>query len=169
MACEVAMLNHPVDVSGVPELYHQASWSQPLSPEMMSSPVHAQSPLGSVCSPVSSVHSPVLSHPNSSLGCCSPVTAHSPAVQAQSPIAATMHGSPLDAQIKQEQGLENADFRYSTDCIGGNSLSTLLRGGTMMNGHMGPPAPREILDGEFLCLQCVFVRTRVCKIVCIDS
>ena len=154
MACEVAMLNHPVDVSGVPELYHQTNWSQPLSPEMMSSPVHAHSPLGSVCSPVSSVHSPILSHPNSSLGCCSPVAALSPAVQAHSPLAA-MHGSPLDVHIKQEQGLD-ADFRYVSDC-GLNSLSTLLRGGTMLNGHMGPPAPREILDGKFECVYAEFL------------
>ena len=134
-------------------LYHQTTWTQPLSPEM-GSPVYAHSPVGSVCSPASA-HSP-LSHANSPIGgCCSPVAAaHSPIMQAQSPV----HGSMT---IKQEY-----DDSYRGTC---SRLTSLLKtqdlsGATFPNGSfMGPPAPREILDGTWLyvCTKCVHDRDSI--------
>ena len=124
MACEVAVMTHPVD-----NVYHQGSWSQPLSPEI-GSPVHVHSPVnGSVCSP-GSAHSPVLSHASSPqyVGCCSPVAAHRPI-----------------AEIKQEQ-LD--DFRFDTS----SSLSSLLRSSAQdimgQQPLMQPPHPSDILDGK---------------------
>ena len=135
-------------------LYNQGPWSQPLSPEL-SSPVY--SPHASAHSPLSTVsaHSPVLSHagspPAGAIGCCSPVSAHSPSMQAaHSPI---MHGSPVDmlSSVKQEQFDE---LRYNSNCD--DSLSSLLRNNELIAAqnmamappHMGPPHPREILDGK---------------------
>ena len=143
MACEVAVMTHPVD-----NVYHQGGWNQPLSPEI-GSPVHTHSPVnGSVCSPAS-VHSPVLSHANSPQygGCCSPVAAHSPIMQAQSPIGAMQALSP-NAEIKQEQ--LDADFRFDTS----SSLSSLLRSSAQdIMGQpphlMQPPHPSDILDGKY--------------------
>lgn len=159
MACEVALMSTQLDPS-MESLYNQSTWNQPLSPEMHS-PVYAaaQSPQGSVHSPASA-HSPVLSHAGSPMpaapGCCSPVSVHSPNMQAaQSPV---MAGSPAEnmlSSVKQEQ--LDAELRYcgNDSC---ESLSSLLRNNDMIAAqnmavappHMGPPHPREILDGESL-------------------
>ena len=137
-------MTHAVDT-----VYHQASWNQPLSPEI-GSPVHVHSPLnGSVCSPAASVNSPVLSHANSPqyAGCCSPVAAHSPIMQAQSPIGAMQALSP-NAEIKQEQ-LDDFSRYDSSNC-----LSSLLRSsaqdimGQQPPHLMQPPHPSDILDGK---------------------
>lgn len=157
MTCEVAVLPQ-MDVPAMESLYNQGPWSQPLSPELVYSPhgsVH--SPHGSVHSPLST-HSPVLSHagspmPAGAMGCCSPVSAHSPSMQAaHSPI---MHGSPVDmlSSVKQEQFEELRG--YGGSCVD-DSLSSLLRNNEMIAAqnmamappHMGPPHPREILDGK---------------------
>lgn len=159
MACEVLMNQME---PAMESLYNQStSWNQPLSPEMNSPVYSAHSPQGSVHSPAScssSAHSPVLSHAGSPLpGCCSPVSAHSPNMQAaHSP--ANIAGSPVDgmlSSVKQEQ--LDAELRY---CGGDScdSLSSLLRSNDMIAAqnlavappHMGPPHPREILDGELL-------------------
>ena len=158
MACEVALMNQ-MDPA-MESLYNQSTWNQPLSPEMTSPVYSAHSPQGSVHSPASA-HSPVLSHAGSPLpaapGCCSPVSAHSPNMQAaQSPV--NVAGSPVDSMlssVKQEQ--LDAELRY---CSGDNcdSLSSLLRSNDMIAAqnlavappHMGPPHPREILDGELI-------------------
>lgn len=154
MACEVVVMPH-VEVNPVIDgLYHPTTWTQPLSPEM-GSPVYAHSPLGSVCSPASA-HSP-LSHANSPIGgCCSPVAAaHSPIMQAHSPV----HGSTATMPIKQEYD----DSTYRSTC---SRLTSLLKtqdlnGATFATGSfMGPPAPREILDGTWLyvCTKCSYAR-----------
>lgn len=158
MACEVAVMTHQMEVPAMDSLYNQGTWSQPLSPEL-SSPVYAHSPQGSVHSPSSVIaHSPILSHAGSPMpaapGCCSPVSVHSPNMQAaHSPI---MQGSPVDnmlSNVKQEH--LDAELRYaaSDNC---DSLSSLLRNNEMIAAqnmamappHMGPPHPREILDGK---------------------
>lgn len=165
MACEV-MMNTQVEVAAMEGLYNHGTWNQPLSPEL-GSPVHAHSPLNTVRSPSASssvsVHSPVLSHAGSPMpalpGCCSPVSAQSPNMQAavHSPVMQQQqHGSPADRMlsggaVKQEQ--LDAELRYSDSC---DSLSTLLRNNEMIAAqnmamlppHMGPPHPRELLDGE---------------------
>lgn len=162
MACEVAVLNPQMDVSSIESLYNHGTWNQPLSPEL-GSPLYAHSPQGSVHSP-STVGSPVLSHAGSPMpagaGCCSPVSVHSPHMQAHSPHmqahSPIMHGSPADMlslrSVKQEQ--LDAELRFAGDHC--DSLSSLLRNNEMIAAqnmalappHMGPPHPREILDGE---------------------
>ena len=151
MAC---VMNPQMDVPAMESLYNQGTWNQPLSPEL-NSPVYAHSPQGSVHSPQSvGSNSPVLSHAGSPMpaaqGCCSPVSVHSPNMQAaHSPV---MAGSPADnmlSSVKQEQF-----DRYSSDNC--DSLSSLLRSNDMIAAqnmamappHMGPPHPREILDGK---------------------
>ena len=160
-----------VDVQAMDSLYNQATWNQQLSPQL-GSPVHAHSPLSAgsaVHSPASCVHSPApLSHagspmPASMVSCCSPVSANSPNMQAaaHSPI---MPGAPVMetmlSTIKQEC-LEVDHLRYHS-CVAmdgqHDSLSSLLRNNemiavqnlSMLPPHMGPPHPREILDGECL-------------------
>ena len=156
MACEVVM----PQVEVMEGLYHQTAWTQPLSPEM-GSPVYAHSPVGSVCSPASA-HSP-LSHANSPIGgCCSPVAAaHSPIMASQSP----MHGPPmLCVPIKQE--FEDSFHTYESNC---SHLTSLLKctppelaNAAFAHGClMGPPAPREILDGT-LFMHGQYVYTWVC-------
>lgn len=159
MACEVVM----PQVEVIDGLYHQTAWTQPLSPEM-GSPVYAHSPVGSVCSPASA-HSP-LSHANSPIGgCCSPIAAaQSPVMQTQSP----MHGPPmLCVPIKQE--FDDSFHGYESHC---SHLTSLLKctapdmaGAAFANGClMGPPAPREILDGTLLCIvTCTEVCTQFYK------
>ena len=156
MACEVAVMNPQMDVSS---LYNQGTWNQPLSPEL-GSPVYAHSPDGSVHSPSTvGANSPVLSHagspmPAAAQGCCSPVSVQSPNMQAaHSPI---MHGSPdnMLSSVKQEQ--LDAELRFANESCG-DTLSSLLRNNEMIAAqnmalappHMGPPHPREILDGKF--------------------
>ena len=155
MAC--ALMNPQMDPTMESLYNHQSTWNQPLSPEMNSSVYAAHSPQGSVHSP-GSAHSPVLSHAGSPMpaaaGCCSPVSVHSPNMQAaHSPV---MAGSPAEnmlGSIKQEQ-LE-AELRYcSSDSC--ETLSSLLRSNELIAAqnmavappHMGPPHPREILDGK---------------------
>ena len=144
-------------------LYNQAAWNQPLSPGLN----HAHSPIGSIHSPISSVHSPAaLSHvgspiPATLVGCCSPVSAHSPNMQTtvHSPV---IRGSPVVENIlrsvKQEH-LEVDHLRFGSACALENhheSLSSLLRNNemiavqnmSMVPSLMGPPHPREILDGK---------------------
>ncbi len=146
-------MNPQVDVPAMGSLYNQGTWSSELG-----SPLHEHSPLGSVHSPVGSAHSPVLSHNCSPMptmqGCCSPI---SPIMQpAHSPI---MHGSPgsdmIDLNCVKQERLHD-ELRYSGDsCC--ESLSSLLRSNeliaaqnmAMIPSHMGPPHPREILDGKF--------------------
>lgn len=158
MACEVAMMNPQMDPA-MESMYSQSTWSQqPLSPELS----YAHSPQGSVHSPSSmSARSPVLSHAGSPMpaapGCCSPVSVHSPNMQAaHSPVMGC--GSPADnmlSSVKQEQ-LE-AELRFGAGSDSCESLSSLLRSNDMIAAqnmalappHMGPPHPREILDGEF--------------------
>lgn len=165
MACEVAVLNpQQMDVSAMDSLYNHSSW-KPLD---LGSPIYAHSPQGSVHSPSSvGANSPVLSHVGSPMAaaapvCCSPVSVHSPnSMQAaHSPImhgSPVMHGSPLCADnmlggviVKQEH--LDAELRFAND----SCLSSLLRNNEMIAAqnmamappHMGPPHPREILDGE---------------------
>lgn len=157
MACEVAVLNpQQMDVSAMESLYNQGAWNQPLSPEL-GSPVYAHSPQGSEHSPSTvGAHSPVLSHAGSPMPavCCSPVSVHSPNMQAHSPV---MHGSPALADnilrsVKQEL---DTDLHFE-NCACDSSLSSLLRNNEMIAvqnmamapPHMGPPHPREILDGK---------------------
>ncbi len=150
MAC---VMNPQMDVPAMESLYNQGTWNQPLSPEL-GSPVYAHSPQGSVHSPQSvGSNSPVLSHAGSPMpaaqGCCSPVSVHSPNMQAaHSPV---MAGSPANmlSSVKQEQF-----DRYNNDSC--DSLSSLLRNDmiaaqnmAMAPPHMGPPHPREILDGKY--------------------
>lgn len=155
MACEVAVMNpQQLDVSAMESLYNQGTWNQPLSPELS----YAHSPQGSVHSPSTvGANSPVLSHAGSPMpaACCSPVSVHSPNMQAaHSPI---MQGSPdnmlSSSGVKQEH--LDADLRFEHGAC--DSLSSLLRSNDMIAvqnmamapPHMGPPHPREILDGEF--------------------
>lgn len=184
MACEVAMMTPQVDVQTMDNLYNQAAWNHPLSPELS----HAHSPLGSIHSPASSVRSPAaLSHvgspiPATMVGCCSPVSAHSPNMQAavHSPI---VQGSPavecMLRSIKQEH-LEVDHMRFSSSCALENhheSLSSLLRNNemiavqnmAMVPPHMGPPHPREILDGKLdycVCVLLFLIATRANKEAC---
>jgi len=174
MACEV-MMNHSVEVPTVDALYHQGPWTQPLSPEL-GSPVHAQSPHGSVYSPTSPVlshagsplgcyspeHSPVLNavhspqsypHAGSPLGCCSPV--HSPVLNAvHSPQSYISSPPPLEHIIKHEHLPGCDELGYATS-DNSRSLSTLLRNSNqelncaVSSCHFG--AGREILDGESKC------------------
>lgn len=141
MACQVEV--NPV----MDGFYHQASWSQPLSPEM-GSPVYAQSPVGSCCSPCSGAQSP-LSHMNSPV--CSPPAAHSPMMQAHSPIHAQVPVS-VNVCIKQEfdEALRYDNCHFANllkSCAPELTATTTL---SMAPIHMGPPHPREILDGELL-------------------
>lgn len=160
MACEVAVLNPQMDVSAMESLYNHDSW-KPLCPDL-GSHIYAHSPQGSVQSvhSPSSVcsNSPVLSHVGSPMAaaapmCCSPVSVHSPMQAAHSPI---MDGSPalsdnILASVKQEF---DAELRYAND----SCLSSLLRNNEMIAAqnmamappHMGPPHPREILDGKLV-------------------
>lgn len=165
MACEVAVMNPQMDVSAMESLYNQGAWSQPLSPELsLSSPVYAQSPQGSVHSPCSVIaNSPVLSHAGSPMpGCCSPVSVHSPNMQAaHSP---PMVHSPVNnmlSSVKQEQ--LDVELCYAAS-DSHDSLSSLLRNNEMIAAqnmamappHMGPPHPREILDGKCeIAVKCV--------------
>ena len=147
MACEVVVMNQCNPV--MDGLYHHApSWAQqPLSPEL-ASPLHAQSPIGSVCSPASA--SSPLSHANS------PLPAHSPMMQH---VASPMQNHH-NFLVKQEMESYSAQQFHGDSC---NSLSSLLRStaqemlesgmgvcGVPNGCVMGPPAPQEILDGEFL-------------------
>ncbi len=169
MACEVALMTPQVDVQAMDSLYNQATWNQQLSPEL-TSPVHVPSPLSAgsaVRSPASSVHSPApLSHAGSPMPasmprvtCCSPVSANSPNMQAvaHSPI---MQGTPVMDNVLSIVKQECLDYN---GCSGmdahHDSLSSLLRNDmiavqnlSMLPPHMGPPHPREILDGECLLL-----------------
>lgn len=164
MACEVAVMNpQQMDVSAMESLYGHGSW-KPLSPHELGSPLyeHSVSPQGSVHSPssVSAASSPVLSHVGSPMAAptsYSPVHSPNSMQAAHSPI---MHGSPLSAAdnmlsasiVKQEQ--LDVELRYAND----SCLSSLLRNNDMIAAqnmalappHMGPPHPREILDGEYL-------------------
>lgn len=159
MACEVAVMNpQQMDVSAMESLYSHGSWNPALSPEL-GSPIYAHSPQGSVHSPlsVSAANSPVLSHVGSPMVaaapiCCSP--AHSPnSMQAaHSPV---MHGSPLSdnmlESVKQERF--DAELRFANE---DSCLTSLLQNNEMIAAqnlamappHMGPPHPREILDGK---------------------
>ena len=139
MACQVLNphLNSTMD------LYHQGWNHQPLSPDMSADAaarMHAHSPVGSCCSPVS-IHSPLTHDP---VGMGSPIAANSPLMQAHSPLS--MHGSPL---IKHE-GEHYADVT--------TNLSNLLRC-TMVDtmpvnipvtsaGCMMGTSSRELLDGK---------------------
>ena len=139
-----------------PVIYSQNAWpSQPHSPNVDQGQ-YAHSPVGSVASSHNNIGSP-LSHAGagSPLGVCSPTAVHSPHMQAHSPVMQA--GSPLqcpqplsiNVSIKQEMSGAAPDY---------NNLTHLLRGGpphfsnvAFANGlgcHMGPPAQREILDGE---------------------
>eukprot|EP00731_Ephydatia_muelleri_P007622 Em0003g1870a len=123
------------------DLYHQGWNHQPLSPDMSADAaarMHAHSPVGSCCSPVS-IHSPLTHDP---VGMGSPIAANSPLMQAHSPLS--MHGSPL---IKHE-GEHYADVT--------TNLSNLLRC-TMVDtmpvnipvtsaGCMMGTSSRELLD-----------------------
>jgi hypothetical protein len=159
MAVEVAVMPTAHDAVS-PVIYTQNAWPpQPLSPTMDQGQ-YAHSPVGSVASP-HNTGSP-LSHANSPLGVCSPTAVHSPHMQAHSPVMqarSPLHcPQPLNVNVSVKQELSGADY---TNC---NHLTHLLRGGpseytdaTFANGlncHLGPPAQREILDGEF-CLLCV--------------
>jgi len=157
-----------VDVQAMDSLYNQATWNQQLSPEL-TSPVHAHSPLSAgsaVHSPASSAHSPApLSHNGSPMpaamvnGCCSPGSAGSPNIQAaaHSPILHPVVDNMLSV-VKQEC-LDMDQMRFNNCAPMDNhhdGLSSLLRNSemiavqnlSMLPPHMGPPHPREILDGE---------------------
>lgn len=163
MAVEVAVMPTAHDAVS-PVMYPQNAWQpQPLSPTMDQGQ-YAHSPVGSVASP-HNTGSP-LSHANSPPGVCSPTAVHSPHMQAHSP--AMQAGSPLhcpqplNVSVSVKQELSGADY---ANC---NNLTHLLRGGpseytdaTFANGlncHLGPPAQREILDGEFHVVSSIFVR-----------
>ena len=155
MAVEVAVMPTAHDAVS-PVIYTQNAWpSQPLSPVDQGQGQYAPSPVGSVASPHNS-GSP-LSHANSPLGVCSPTAVQSPHMQAHSP--AMQAGSPLHCQqpmninVNVKQELSGADY---ANC---NNLTHLLRVGpppdftatsfaSGLSCHMGPPAQREILDGE---------------------
>lgn len=129
------------------DLYHQGWNHQPLSPDMSADAaarMHAHSPVGSCCSPVS-IHSS-LTHDHVGMG--SPIAANSPLMQAHSPLS--MHGSPL---IKHESEQHYVDVN--------TNLSNLLRCSTMVDtmsanipvtsaGCMMGSASRELLDGKSL-------------------
>lgn len=157
MAVEVAVMPTAHDAVS-PVIYTQNAWpSQPLSPNVDPGQ-YAHSPVGSVASP-HNIGSP-LSHAgaNSPLGVCSPTAVHSPHMQAHSP--AMQAGSPLqcplplNVNVNVKQELSGVDY---SNC---NNLTHLLRGGPQdftsvsftngLNCHLGPPAQREILDGELL-------------------
>ena len=147
-------------------LYHQSSpqWNQPLSPEMGS-----QSPIGSACSPIS-VHSPLMMHaPSPPMG----NIAHSPMMQAHSPMHmhspvhdmhSPMHemNSPIHMPMSVKQ-----EYDEVLHC---SNLTHLLR--TTATNHnfvttvttMGPPHPREILDGKFFLFVSIIVRVSVCEV-----
>lgn len=153
----VALMNPQMDPT-MESLYNQSTWNQPLSPEMNSSVYAAHSPQGSVHSP-GSAHSPVLSHAGSPMpaapGCCSPVSVHSPMPNMQAAHSPIMAGSPdnMLSSVKQEQLDVELHYCSHDSC---ESLSSLLRSNDMIAAqnmavappHMGPPHPREILDGK---------------------
>ena len=174
-----------VDVQTMDSLYSQATWNQQLSPEL-TSPVHAHSPLSAgsaVHSPASSAHSPApLSHAGSPMpmvnGCCSPVSAvgspnvqavaHSPIMQQVTPVMDNM------LSVVKQECLDVDQLRFNNcapmDSHHHDSLSSLLRSNemiavqnlSMLPPHMGPPHPREILDGEeSVCL--LFLRCDQCS------
>lgn len=152
MAVEVAVMPTAHDAVS-PVIYTQNTWpSQPLSPTVDQGQ-YAHSPVASVSSP-NNVGSP-LSHANSPLGVCSPTAVHSPHMQAHSPVmqaGSPLHCPPLNVNVSVKQELSGADF---ANC---NNLTHLLRSGppefttgpfaSGLPGHLGPPAQREILDGE---------------------
>lgn len=152
MAVEVAVMPTAHDAVS-PVIYTQNAWrSQPLSP-VIEQGQYAHSPIGSVSSP-NNAGSP-LSHANSPLGVCSPTAVQSPHMQAHSPVmqaGSPIHCPPVNINVNVKQEFSGADY---VNC---NHLTHLLRGGPpeftngpFTNGlicHLGPPAQREILDGE---------------------
>lgn len=102
MACEVAVINHQIDIAPMHDGYYspQQSWNQPISPEMSPNYASAHSPVAS--SPLSCAQSPPSSLQHSPF---MPM-AHSPMMTMQhSPIH---QGSPV-SNVKQENEFSAVD------------------------------------------------------------
>ena len=135
MACKVAMMNPQVaDVPAMDNLYNQTTWNQPLSPEL-NSPVHAQS-LGSVHSPSGNVNSPILSHSGSMPGCCSPVSVHSPNMQAAQSQGSVENLQAMDNLCNQATWNQPLSPELNSPVHAQNSPS-----GSPILSHAGSPMP----------------------------